>query len=143
MATFLIKTEPGDYSYDDLVRDGRTSWTGVANTAAQMHMRTIRTGDECLVYHTGNEKRIVGLARVVRGAYADPAHPGTTARGEPRRVLFDIEPVKPATSDAATLAAIKADARFADFALVRQGRLSVMPVPPRLDRALRTLAGLD
>lgn len=142
MATFLLKTEPGDYAWDDLMRDKRTAWTGVTNAAAQLHMRSMKKGDEVLIYHTGGEKRIVGLARVVRGAYPDPDNPGETAAGEPKHVLVDLAPVRAAASEGATLAAIKADARFADFALVRQSRLSAMPVPGALDGALRKLAGL-
>jgi predicted RNA-binding protein with PUA-like domain len=142
MATFLIKTEPDDYAYADLERDGRTAWTGVTAPAAQKHMRSIRAGDECLVYHTGGERRIVGLARVVRGAYPDPDKPGRTAAGDTKFVLFDIEPVMAATGGEATLANIKADDRFAGLALVREGRLGVMPVPAALDGALREMAGL-
>ncbi len=142
MTTYLFKTEPGDYSWDDLVRDKRTDWTGVSNPAAQKHMRAVRKGDEVLFYHTGSDKRIVGLAKVVRGAYPDPDRPGTTAAGETKFVLVDIAPVRAARTDGATLAAIKADKRFADFALVRQSRLSAMPVPPKLDKAIRKLAGL-
>lgn len=141
MATFLIKTEPGDYSYADLVRDKRTHWDGVANPAAQMHMRTIKKGDECLVYHTGNEKRIAGLAKVVKGAYPDPDKPGETKAGETKFVLFDITPAREAP-EACTLSAVKADGRFDGFALVREPRLSVMPVPAKIDGALRAMAGL-
>lgn len=142
MGTFLIKTEPDCYSYADLVRDGSTAWTGVTNAAAQKHMRSMKTGDECLVYHTGEEKRIVGLARVRRGAYPDPDLPGLTGSGEVKFVLVDIEPVKASSRADATLRNIKADPRFAEFDLVRQSRLGVMPVPTKIDRALRTLAGL-
>lgn len=142
MATFLLKTEPSEYSWDDLVRDRRTAWTGVSNAAAQLHMRSIRKGDQVLLYHTGGEKRIVGLARVLRDAYPDPDNPGLTAAGEPKAVLVDIAPVAPAAAQGATLAAIKADKRFAEFALVKQSRLSVMPVPAELDARLRALAGL-
>ena len=141
MATFLIKTEPGVYSYDDLVRDGRTAWTGVSNPAAQKHMRSIKAGDACLFYHTGSQKRIAGLATVVRGAYPDPDRPGLTAAGEPKAVLFDIEPGK-AAGKACTLTEIKADARFEGFALVREPRLSVMPVPAAMATLLRKRAGL-
>ncbi|MEM9064354.1 MAG: EVE domain-containing protein [Planctomycetota bacterium] len=144
MATFLLKTEPGDYSFDDLIRDKREPWDGVANPAAQSHMRKMKKGDAALIYHTGNEKRIAGLAKVIRGAYEDPAFAGQTlASGEPKRVLVDIGPVTASKdADGATLKAIKADERFADFALVRQPRLSVMPVPSGLDKAMRKLAGL-
>lgn len=142
MTTFLFKTEPGDYSWDDMLRDKRTAWTGVSNPASQMHMRTARQGDEVLFYHTGSDKRIVGLAKVVKGAYPDPERPGMTAAGHTKFVLVDIAPVADATTGDATLAAIKADERFAEFALVKQSRLSAMAVPPKLDRALRKLAGL-
>ncbi|KAA0215033.1 MAG: EVE domain-containing protein [Leptolyngbya sp. PLA3] len=142
MATFLVKTEPDCYSFADLLRDASTAWTGVSNAAAQKHMRSMKTGDECLFYHTGNEKRIVGLARVVRGAYPDPDQPGLTATGEVKFVLVDLEPVKASTRGDATLKIIKADPRFAEFDLVRQSRLGVMPVPPKLDKELRKLAGL-
>jgi len=142
MATFLIKSEPNDYPYARLVRDKKTAWTGVTSPAAQKHMRSIRKGDECLFYHTGSERRIVGLAKVIKGAYPDPDKPGTTAAGETKFVLFDLAPVRAATGDSATLAAIKADGRFADLALVREGRLGVMPVPAELDKILRDMAGL-
>ncbi len=141
MATFLIKTEPDDYAYDDLVRDKRTAWTGVTNPAAQKHMRTIAKGDEVLIYHTGKEKRIAGLGKVVKAAYPDPDKPQTLASGEPKFVLFDITPVKKSTKDC-TLADVKADARFEGFALVRESRLSVMPVPANLNKILRKMAGL-
>jgi predicted RNA-binding protein with PUA-like domain len=141
MAMYLLKTEPDDYSYDDLVRDTRTHWDGVANPAAQMAMRGIKKGDEAFVYHTGKERRIAGLAKIVKGAYPDPEHPGETAKGDPKRVLVDLAPVKAATKDA-TLADIKADERFAEFALVKQSRLSAMEVPPKLAAALKKMAGL-
>jgi predicted RNA-binding protein with PUA-like domain len=141
MAVYLLKTEPDDYSYDDLVRDRRTEWDGVANPAAQMAMRGMKKGDEAFVYHTGKERRIAGLAAVVKGAYPDPDHPGTTAKGDPKRVLVDLAPRKASSKDA-TLVAIKADDRFADFALVKQSRLSAMEVPPALASALKTMAGL-
>ena len=141
MAVYLLKTEPEDYSYDDLVRDKRTEWDGVANPAAQMAMRAMKKGDEAFVYHTGKERRIAGLARVVRGAYPDPDHPGETAKGDPKRVLVDLAPLRPSTGDA-TLANIKADDRFAGFALVKQSRLSAMEVPPKLAAALKKMAGL-
>lgn len=140
MAVFLLKTEPDVYSYDDLVRDKRTHWDGVANPAAQMAMRSIVKGDEVLFYHTGKERRIAGLAKIVRGAYPDPEHPGLTAKGDLKRVLVDLEPMKKA-NESATLAAIKADDRFAEFALVKQSRLSAMEVPTALAKALKEMAG--
>lgn len=142
MATFLLKTEPGDYSYEDLQRDKRTSWDGVSNPAAQMAMRSMRKGDEAFIYHTGGEKRIAGLAKVVKGAYPDPDHPGETAKGDPKRVLVDLAPVRAAGGEGATLAAIKADDAFAGFSLVTQGRLSAMEVPADLAARLKEMAGL-
>ena len=143
MAIYLLKTEPDDYSYDDLVRDARTDWTGVRNPAAQQHMRAMKKGDEAFIYHTGNQKRIAGLAKVVKGAYPDPAAEGATlASGEPKLVLVDLEPVKAATSDGANLKAVKADARFEGFDLVTQSRLSAMPVPAKLAAALKKMAGI-
>lgn len=141
MATFLFKTEPGEFSFSDLMKGGVARWDGVSNPAANKHLRSMRKGDDVLVFHTGNEKAIVGLCRAVSDPYADPKRPETTAAGEIKFVAIDVEAIKPAKAPV-TLAQVKADARFAKFALVTQGRLSVMPVPEALDRALRTMAGL-
>lgn len=141
VATFLLKTEPSVYSFEDLEREKRAVWDGVTNNAALGHLRTARKGDEVLIYHTGEEKRIVGLARVASDPYEDPKHPGKNQRGEPKLAVIDLAPARRAKSPV-TLAQIKADSRFASFALVRQGRLSVMPVPPDLDRILRSMLGL-
>jgi predicted RNA-binding protein with PUA-like domain len=141
MATYLLKTEPSTYSYDDLVQEKKTTWDGVANAAALISLRAIRKGDELLIYHSGDDKAVVGLAKAVSDAFEDPKQPGKTPDGKPKFAVIDLAPVKAAKTPA-TLAAIKADKRFADFALVRISRLSVMPVPPALDKALRTMAGL-
>jgi len=141
MATFLLKTEPDDYSFDDLVRDKRTHWSGVRNPTALMHMRSVRKGDEVFIYHTGKERRIAGLARVVSDVYEDPENPGLTAKGDLKGPIFDIEPVE-AAGARYTLADIKGDERFKDFDLVRLSRLSAMPVPPEMDRILRKKTGL-
>jgi predicted RNA-binding protein with PUA-like domain len=141
MATFLLKTEPGEYAFADLQRDKSTSWTGVSNPGALAALRSMRKGDEAFIYHTGNEKAVVGLARVSRGPYEDPGRRGTTDAGEPKFAAVDLKPVRPAKTPL-TLAQIKADQRFKDFALVRQSRLSVMPVPADLDAVIRSLTGL-
>jgi predicted RNA-binding protein with PUA-like domain len=141
MPTYLLKTEPTDYAYDDLVHDKETVWDGVANNAALIHLRAMQKGDEALIYHTGNEKRIAGLATVTKSAYEDPNNPGQTRDGAPKFAVVDLKPLKAAT-ETVTLADIKADPRFKDFDLVRQGRLSAMPVPAQLDEALRAMAGL-
>lgn len=141
MGTFLLKTEPGTYSYADLVRDKRTCWNGVSNAAALINIRAMRKGDECFIYHTGDEKSIVGLASVTRDAYEDPKQPGTNAVGQPKFAVVDLIPLRAAKSPV-SLSSIKADARFAEFVLVKQSRLSVMPVPAALDKLLRSMAGL-
>ena len=79
MRTFLLKTEPDTYSFDDLIRDKRTTWSGVANPQALAFLRTMKKGDEAFIYHTGSEKQIVGLARITTAPYQDPAAPGITA----------------------------------------------------------------
>lgn len=141
MPTFLLKTEPSEYSFADLVRDKHTVWSGVSNPAAVGHIRSMAKGDEAFIYHTGDEKQIVGLARIVSDPYEDPARRGTTADGKPQFAVVDLEPVK-AVGTPVTLAAVKADPRFKDFALVRISRLSVMPVPAPLAAALKKMAGL-
>lgn len=141
MPTFLLKTEPSEYAYANLVKDKKAAWTGVSNNAALAAIRTMKKGDHAFIYHTGDEKAIVGLAEVVSAPYADPAQPGTTADGQPKFAVVDLKPSKAAKTPL-TLAQIKADARFKDFVLVKQSRLSVMPVPADLEKIIRTLTGL-
>lgn len=140
---WLCKTEPDDYSYDDLARDGKTVWDGVNNPAANINIRAMKPGDQALIYHTGNEKRIAGLAKVVSAAYEDPRHPGLNGKGDIARPVVDLEPVRPAKKDL-TLADIKADKRFEidGFELVRLARLSVMPVPSEAWKLIKAGAGL-
>jgi predicted RNA-binding protein with PUA-like domain len=135
MNYWLLKTEPEAYSFDDLQRDGATVWDGVSNNAALLHLRTMQPGDQALIYHTGSERRAVGLAEVTSAPYPDPR------QNDPKLVVVDIRPLRPLPQPV-TLAAIKADPAFADFALVRQGRLSVVPVPPALWQRLLALAGV-
>ncbi len=118
---WIFKTEPTDYSWDDLVRDKRTSWSGVKNALAQKHLRTVSKGDQILIYHTGTERRVVGLARAVSDAYLDPGSAGG------KLVTVDIEPLRP-VKRSVSLSDIKEDGAFKDLALVRMGRLSVVPV---------------
>ncbi len=141
MATFLLKTEPSEYSYQRLVREKSCVWTGVANATALIHLRAMKKGDLAFIYHTGDEKAIVGLAKVARGAYEDPDAPGLNDKGEPKRAVVDLTPVAEARTPL-TLAQIKADPRFKNFALVTIGRLSVMPVDAALEKAIRELAGI-
>ena len=140
MATYLFKTEPTEYSFDQLRRDGDTTWTGVSNAAALGCLRSIKRGDEVLIYHTGSERAVVGLARVTKGAFEDPDRPGQTDDGHPKFAVVQLKALKPAATPL-ELASIKADARFKNFALVRISRLSVMPVPDELDGIIRGLCG--
>lgn len=141
MATFLLKTEPGTYSFADLAKAKKCTWDGVSNPQALAFLRTMRKGDEVLVYHTGDEKAVVGLASVTKDPYEDPNQPGLTADGKPKFAVVDLAATRPAPKPV-TLAALKADGRFESFLLVTHARLSVMPVPPDLDRTLRKLCGL-
>ncbi len=118
---WLLKTEPGEYAYDDLEREGRARWDGVRNPAAQRNLRAMKKGDRVLVYHTGDEKAVVGEAEVVGEAYPDPKFPAG------KLVVVDLEP-RGRLARPVTLAEIKELAAFADSPLVRQGRLSVVPL---------------
>ncbi len=118
---WLFKEEPAHYSYDDLARDGRTSWTGVRNPLAQKHLRSVKKGDRIFFYHTGDEKSVVGIMKAAGAAYPDPADKSG------KLYAVDVEPVK-SLKNPVTLASIKADKAFASFALTRMSRLSVMPV---------------
>lgn len=133
---WLVKQEPEDYSWADFVRDGRTAWTGVRNYAARLHLRGMQPGDSVLFYHSGDEKSVVGLARVARPAYTDP-----TAAAEEGWVAVDLEPVAPLRQPV-TLAQIKAEPALKEIALVRQSRLSVMPLRAAEFNRLRKLGGL-
>lgn len=132
---WLVKQEPGDYAWDDFVRDGRTAWTGVRNYAARNHLRAMREGDPVFFYHSGDSKSVVGLARVLRASYPDPT------ADEEGWVAVDLEPVKPLRSPV-TLATIKADTALKNMELARQSRLSVSPVRPAEFARLRKLGGL-
>jgi predicted RNA-binding protein with PUA-like domain len=126
---WLLKTEPEEFSYADLVRDKTAEWDGVTNPVAQRNLRSMQVGDECIIYHTGDQREAVGLARVVKAPYPDP----TDAAG--KRVWVDLVPVRELERKT-SLAAIKASPLFADSALVRQGRLSVVSLSPEQFRAL-------
>ena len=118
---WLLKTEPSTYSWDDLLREKTSTWDGVSNPVALNNLAAMKRGDDALIYHTGKEKAVVGLARVTRSAYPDPA------AKDPKLLVVDIAAVRP-LSRAVSLADIKADAAFAESPLVRQGRLSVVPL---------------
>lgn len=129
MARWLVKTEPGEYSFDDLVRAGKDVWDGVRNPLALKHLRAMRPGDEVFVYHTGRVRAIVGIARVAGHPYPDPKG------GDARWTVVDVEAVRPLKRPVA-LEEIKADPAFSKWELVRISRLSVMPVPDELWRRI-------
>ena len=121
MAYWLIKSEPSAYSWDQLVKDKKTSWTGVRNFQAAINLKAMKPGDRCFFYHSGEGKEIVGIAEVVKAAYPDPTDKDGKA------VAVDVKAVEP-VKHPVTLAAIKADPKFKEMKLVRQSRLSVSPV---------------
>ncbi|HTY89233.1 MAG TPA: EVE domain-containing protein [Candidatus Acidoferrum sp.] len=133
MNYWLVKSEPGAYSWAQLVQDGKTAWTGVRNFAARNHLRAMRAGDQALFYHSGEEKSVVGLARVTRPAYPD----ATADEGDWSAV--DLVPVKP-LAEPIVLAAIKTDTILREMKLVKQSRLSVMPVTEAQFKRLLKLA---
>jgi predicted RNA-binding protein with PUA-like domain len=131
---WLIKEEPTHYSFDDLLRDGRTVWSGVRNPVAQKHLQSMKKGDLIFFYHTGDVKAVVGIAKAGGAPYPDPAD----KTGKFHAV--DVMPVKKLKSPV-TLAAVKADKAFASFPLVRISRLSVMPVTDDEWNRIEQMAG--
>lgn len=129
---WLVKQEPEDYSWDDFVRDGRTAWTGVRNYAARNNLKAMQSGDSVLFYHSGEAKSVVGLARVARAAFPDPT------ADEAGWVAVELTPVE-ALPKPVTLAQIKAEASLQKIGLVRQSRLSVMPLQPAEFARIRKL----
>ena len=131
-ACWLLKTEPSTYSWQDLVREKRTVWDGITNAAALIAIRQMKQGDEALIYHSGGERAIVGIAKIVKGAYQDPK------RDDPKLAVVDVAPVK-ALAQQVALADIKSRKDLADFPLVRISRLSTMPVTPAQRKVLKQL----
>jgi predicted RNA-binding protein with PUA-like domain len=118
MAYWLMKSEPGTYGWNDLVREGRTDWDGVRNPAARLHLKAMKSGDQAFFYHSGDERAVVGIISVAGEAAPDGAD-GAWAK-------VPVEPVRPLGP--VTLKAIKAEPRLAGMELIRQSRLSVSPV---------------
>ena len=134
---WLVKQEPEAYSWMSLAKEGRTVWTGVRSFAARLHLRAMKKGDLVLFYHSVSEKQIVGIARVVKTAYLDP-----TATGGDWSCV-DLAPVKP-LKQPVTLDAIKSDPALKNIPLLKQSRLSVMPVTPaEFERVLQLAATAD
>ncbi|MEH1909271.1 MAG: EVE domain-containing protein [Nostoc sp.] len=121
MAYWLLKTEPENYSYFDLERDGSTVWDGVNNSLALKHIRTMLLGDLALIYHTGKERQVIGLAEIIGQPYIDPA------LNDSKRAVVDVRALR-RVHQPVTLAQIKQDNKFTDFDLLRLPRLSVVPV---------------
>ena len=116
---WMVKQEPEAYSWDDLVRDGRTDWTGVRNFQARNNLRQMKVGDRVLFYHSGTGKCVVGIAEVARAAYPDPS------AGDPQWVAVDIKPAKP-LKESVPLASIRYNPKLSNLPLIRQSQLSVM-----------------
>ena len=134
MAYWLIKSEPSTYSWAQFVKDKRTSWTGVRNAQAAINLKAMKAGDRCFFYHSGEGKEIVGIAEVAKAAYPDPTDK------EGKAVAVDVKAVEP-VNQPVTLAAIKADSKFKEFKLVRQSRLSVVPVSDEHFKLLMKMSG--
>ena len=131
MARWLMKSEPGTYSWGDLVAEGGTEWDGVRNAAARLHLRAMKVGEEAFFYHSGDERAVVGVMRIARAGRPDPK--------DSDWVSVAVEPVRPLGPVA--LKAIKADPRLAGMELIRQSRLSVAPVRDEEWDAVLDLAG--
>ena len=130
---WILKTEPSTYSFDRLATERRAVWDGVTNALALKHIRSMAKGDHAFIYHTGDEKALVGLARIASDPYPDP--------NDPKLAVVDLEPGERLPRPV-TLAAVKADPAFAELGLVRMSRLSVVPVPTDHWKRLRVMAGL-
>ena len=123
MAFWILKTEPDSYSWDDLVRDGQTIWNGVKNAQALINIRAMQAGDQALIYHSGKQRALVGIAHITSAAYADPAE------ANPKLVVVDVKPDAPLQRPV-LLSEIKAEPAWNEWTLVRQSRLSVVPCSP-------------
>lgn len=136
MAYWLLKSEPSAYSWDRLVKDGRTSWTGVRNHQAANNLKAMKRGDRGFFYHSNEGLAIVGVVEIVREAYPDPGD------ADGRFVTVDVAPLMAAKTPV-SLAAIKATPSLGQLGLVRQSRLSVSPVTPQEWRTLTKMAGVE
>jgi predicted RNA-binding protein with PUA-like domain len=133
LAYWLLKTEPDCYSWDDLQRDGKTVWDGITNALALKHLRTMKKGDQALIYHTGGERAAIGVASVVSSSYPDP-------KGDDEKLaVVDVKRGKK-LGRPVSLDEIKADKAFAGWDLIRNSRLSVVPVPEAMWTHLQKLA---
>jgi predicted RNA-binding protein with PUA-like domain len=133
MAHWLLKTEPDSYAWDNLSRDKRTAWDGVANNTALKHLRAMKKGDDALIYHTGGERAAVGIARIVSDPYPDPKE------DDDRLVVVDLKPTRK-LGRPVHLDEIRADKAFVGWDLLRISRLGVVPVPDKMWKRLLELS---
>jgi predicted RNA-binding protein with PUA-like domain len=133
MAKWLLKTEPDTYSWDDLVRDKKTTWDGITNALALKHLRTMKKGDLALVYHTGNEKQAIGIAEVTSSAYKHPKEL------DEHLAVIDLK-AKSKLSSPVTLATMKSDPALKGWDQIRNSRLSVVPVPDAIWKRIEELS---
>lgn len=133
MAYWLLKTEPSVYAWDQLVKDKKTTWDGVTNTTALKHIRTMKKGDQAIIYHTGDERAAIGLAEITTNPYADPK------QDDEKLVVFDLKP-KTKLASPVTLTQIKSDPAFAGWDLLRISRLSIVPVTPEIWKRIELLS---
>ena len=136
MAIWLLKTEPSVYSYDDLERDGSTMWDGVTQPHALLNIRKIAQGDTALIYHTGDERAVVGIADVIKGYYVNPE------KDDPKLAVCDVQ-ARTRMQRPVTLAEIKAHPELKDWDLVRLARLSVVSVSDTQWKLLQQMAKTD
>ena len=136
MNFWLLKTEPSTYSYSDLERDKKTCWDGVTSPAGLFQIRAVRKGDIAFVYHTGDEKQVVGICEIISDSYPDPKEK------DPKIVVFDVKP-KRRLKNPVTLEQLKADKRFKDSRIVNEGRLTVQPMPENLWNAILQMSGME
>ncbi|MFN7176135.1 MAG: EVE domain-containing protein [Thermaurantiacus sp.] len=134
MAFWLLKSEPNVYSWDDLVRDGETVWDGVKNAQAAMNLKAMAVGEDAFFYHSNIGKEVVGICRVTKTAYPDPND------DTGKWVAVSVAPVRPLPRPV-TLSQMKAEPSLAEFQLIRQGRLSVVPVRAEQWATILTMAG--
>jgi len=132
---WLLKTEPGTYSFDRLLKDRKTNWNDVRNYQARNYLRQVKKGDVAAIYHSGDDKYVVGFAEIVKEAYPDVDPEGGDW------VQIDLKPVAP-LKEPVQLATIKADSELKDMPLVRHTRLSVMPITKTHFERLKKLGGL-
>lgn len=135
MANWILKTEPSSYSFDQLERDGHAVWDGVKNPVALRNLRAMAAGDQLLIYHTGDEKSVIGFAEVTKAAYPDPK------KKDSKLVVIELKPGK-RLPQPVPLAAIRAEKSLAGIALVRQPRLSVVAADAAQWKRLLALGGV-